>query len=111
MIARGNRDIPARFYLPFAWLMKCGDMIPTHRREYSSAAVGGCDFFHFACSLWLENSEGHLPISNAEVTDGIFGKAIEPFTKGLVVNLLPERQQPFRRFLLPECHRGHGVLR
>jgi hypothetical protein len=31
------------------------------------APVGGCDFFDFACSLWLESSEGHLPTSIAGV--------------------------------------------
>jgi hypothetical protein len=32
-----------------------------------SALVGASDFFNFACSLSLENSEQHLPASIAEV--------------------------------------------
>src|SRR5271155_4241591 len=39
-----------------------------------------------------------MPISNTEVTDRIFGEAIKALTEGLVVDLLPECQQPFRGF-------------
>ena len=37
-----------------------------------------------------------VPIGNAEVTDGILREAVEAFTEGLVVDLLPEGQQPVR---------------
>src|ERR1700722_16608187 len=55
----------------------------------------------------LSDGLASMPVSNTEVTDSVLGKAIEPFTKGLVVDLLPERQEPFGRFFLCECHRAH----
>src|SRR5271156_2954393 len=58
----------------------------------------------------LADGLASMPISNTEVTDGVLGKAIESFTESLVVNFLPESQQPFGRLFLYECHRGHSVL-
>ena len=40
----------------------------------------------------LADGLASMPISNTKVTDSVFGKAIESFTEGLVINFLPESQ-------------------
>jgi hypothetical protein len=52
--------------------------------------VMGCETRIDEGAQVLADGLASMPIGNTEVTDGIFGKSIEPFTKGLVVNLLPE---------------------
>src|ERR1700676_3460103 len=47
--------------------------------------VMGCETRIDEGAQILADGLASVPISNAEVTDGILGKAIEPFTKSLVV--------------------------
>src|SRR5260370_23397977 len=58
----------------------------------------------------LANHLAALPVGDAEVAHGILGKAVERFAKGLVIDFLPHRQQPFRRRGFRERDRGHAVL-
>src|SRR5258708_9605367 len=51
-----------------------------------------------------------LPVGDAEVAHGILGKTVEAFAEGLVVDFLPHRQQPCRRYCLCKCDLGHSVL-
>jgi len=48
-----------------------------------------------------------MPVGDAEVTDCIFGEAVKAHSEGLVVNLLPERQEPIGGRLFLECLLGH----
>ena len=58
---------------------------PTHNRK--SAALGACDFFDLACSLWLESWEEHLLTSIAGVLRlrainlSLFGRSARRFAQ------------------------------
>ncbi len=59
--------------------------LPTHNRK--SAALGACDFFDLACSLWLESWEEHLLTSIAGVLRlrainlSLFGRSARRFAQ------------------------------
>ena len=50
------------------------------------------------CSQTLTDLLASLPFSDAEATCGIFYKAVETRTEGLIVDFFPEGQQLFRQF-------------
>ena len=50
-----------------------------------------------------------VPVGDTEIADGVVGEAVETLAEGLVVDLLPEIEQPARRRGLGEGFADHGV--
>jgi hypothetical protein len=48
-----------------------------------------------------------VPVGNAEIAHGVVRETVEALAEGLVINFLPHRQQPFRRFGFGEGDRRH----